>query len=250
MAGRHVKILALAFGLATVVSAQAGDALKLTDAKFHEIDSMERAARGRPNEEARLSALKAYRRGDHGDALRHFERAAYYADKYSQHSLSLMHWHGVGVPADRVQAYVWADLAAERGVRSLLLLRERMWQELSADERERARSMGPEHYARYGDEVAQRRAEGAMRRFVAKMTGSRAGFEAQKLEIAGRPQGGTFAPQVGSMSTMYIDSVAASREELYGDTRRDLAAYWARQDRLLDGRVEVGPMRPVRGRSR
>jgi hypothetical protein len=250
MAGRQVKILALAFGLATAVSAQAGDALRLTDAEFHEIESMERAAEGRPNEEARLSALKAYRRGDYGDALGHFHRGAYYADKFSQHSLSLMHWHGVGVPVDRVQAYVWADLAAERGARSLLLLRERMWQELSADERERARSMGPQHYARYGDEVARPRAEAIMRRFAAKMTGSRAGFDAQKLEIAGRPQGGTFAPQVGSMSTMYIDSVAASHEELYGGVRRDLVAYWAGQDRLLDGRVEVGPMRSVRGRAR
>lgn len=247
MAGRQVKAAVLAIGLAIAAPAQAGEALKLTDAKFHEIVSMEHAAKGRPNEEARLSGLKAYQRGDYGNALRHFERAAYYADKYSQHTLSLMHWHGVGVPVDRVQAYVWADLAAERGVRSMLLLRERMWQELSTGERERARAMGPESYARYGDEVARPRAEGVMRRFAAKMTGSRVGFDGQNMDISGAPTGGLFGPQVGSMSTMFMGAVAASPEELYGGTRRDMAAYWTEQNRLLDGRVEVGPMSPVRG---
>lgn len=250
MAGRQLKAVGLALGLAVSVSAQAGDRLKLTDAKFHEIDSMEHAAEGRPNEEARLSGLKAYERGDYGDAIRHFTRGAYHADKFSQHSLSLMHWHGVGVPVDRVQAYIWADLAAERGVRSLLLVRERMWQELSEQERERAKEAGADYYARYGDEAAKPRAEAVMRRFATKMTGSRVGFDGQMMEIAGRPQGGTFAPQSGSMSTMYMGSTAASREELYGGARRDLAAYWTEQDLLLGGRVDVGPLTPVRGKRR
>ena len=58
------------------------------------------------------------------------DRGVRYADKYSQHYLSLMSWHGVGVPVDRVQAYIWSDLAAERGSKRLLAIREKMWARL------------------------------------------------------------------------------------------------------------------------
>ena len=233
---------AIALGMAVVASAQASGPLKLTDAKFHEVVSMSHAAEGRPNEEARLAAMRAHLRGDHASAAAHFLRAAYYADKYSQHALSLLNWHGVGVPVDRVEAYVWADLAAERGRHQLLLVRERMWQDLSAEQRAQVQAIGPGFYARYGDAEAQPRAEAVMRRFAMKMTGSRVGFDGQMLEIAGRPQGGLFGPQVGSAGSAYMNSTAASRDDLYGETRRDFAAYWDGQDQLLDGRVEVGPV--------
>ena len=232
----------LVLGVMLAGTAQASEPLRLTDAKFHQVASMEHAAEGRPNEEARLAALRAHLQGEHATAVAHFRRAAYYADKYSQHALSLLYWHGVGTPADRVQAYVWADLAAERGRRQLLLVRERMWQELTAAERKEAQSVGPAYYARYGDEVAQPRAESIMRRFARNMTGSRVGFDGQMLEIAGRPSGGQFAPQMGGSASAYMGSAAATRDELYGETRNNFAAYWDDQDQLLDGHVEVGPV--------
>lgn len=231
--------IAIAVVLALAVSSapsHARDPLALTGASFHEIDSMEKGAQGRPNEEHRIAALKAYVRGDHARAAACFRTAAHYADKYSQHALSLIHWHGVGVPSDRVEGYVWADLAAERGSRKLLLVRERMWQELSEAERSRAQELGEEFYARFGDAVAQPRAESVMRRFATTMLGSRVGFDGRPMEATGKPTAGSFFPGTGSNTGSYMASTFATQEALYGGTRRDLAAYWREQDRVMVGR--------------
>ncbi len=232
--------------LLVATDASAGERLTLTDASFLEVDSGIKSAQGRPNEQSRLAGHKAYLRRDYGAAISHFERGAFYADKFSQHSLSLMYWHGVGVAPDPVQAYIWADLAAERGSKSLLLIRERMWADLGPAQREQAKAKGLDFYARYGDDVAQPRAEGAMRRFADDMTGSRVRFDGHLLDIVGAPMGGTYAPQMGSMASTYQNSPAASKEQLYGGDRRDMVAYWTGQTRLLDGKVNVGQLTPVR----
>ncbi|MBX3711659.1 MAG: sel1 repeat family protein [Lysobacter sp.] len=86
-----------------------------------------------------------------------FRVAASYADKYSQHRLSLLYWHGVGVEKDRVQAYLWADLAAERGYTEFLAVRERMWRQLDEAERAAAVERGPALYEHYGDPAAKQR---------------------------------------------------------------------------------------------
>ncbi|HGM5925234.1 TPA: hypothetical protein ACKP5H_003249 [Stenotrophomonas maltophilia] len=49
-----------------------------------------------------------------------------------------MLWNGQGGPADRALGYAWMDLAAERGTEWLVAQRERFWEALSPDERERA----------------------------------------------------------------------------------------------------------------
>lgn len=91
------------------------------------------------------------------NAANDFRIAASYADKYSQHRLSLLYWHGVGVEKDRVQAYLWADLAAERGYTEFLAVRERMWRQLDEAERAAAVERGPALYEQYGDPVAKQR---------------------------------------------------------------------------------------------
>ena len=119
------KALALALLIVAGVAGAHGrkaDTLILTDKTFMQLDAAVMASKDKPNEAERLYGLKAYQRGSYHDAAEHFRIAAQYADKYSQHYLSLMYWHGVGVAPDRVQAYVWADLAAERGSRSCVTL--------------------------------------------------------------------------------------------------------------------------------
>lgn len=91
------------------------------------------------------------------NAANDFRIAAGYADKYSQHRLSLLYWHGVGVEKDRVQAYLWADLAAERGYTEFLAVRERMWRQLDEAERAAAIERGPALYEHYGDPAAKQR---------------------------------------------------------------------------------------------
>lgn len=248
MKGSHWMLAALASCLMVGdLSAQITPPLRLTRAGFMDIDAQLMSAQGRPGEEWRIHGLKSHVSGRYDEAVQRFEHAAGYADKYSQHYLSLIYWHGQGVPVDRVLAYIWSDLAAERGSRKLLLIREKMWAELTADQRKQAVQRGAEYYARYGDDVAQPRAEREMRRFATNMTGSRVGFRNQKLETGGPPINGVFDVETGSNIAAYQVSLAGSPDELYG---RDgglkmLRDYWKAQDAQLEagtGWVEVGPI--------
>lgn len=149
-----LRIAALACALLLVGTAAAGERPKLTDPSFMDIDQLVVSAKGRPNEEARLRGLKSYQNRNDADAVAAFERAALYADKFSQHYLSLMYLDGVGVEKDPVQAYIWSDLAAERGARPLLAIREKMWAKLTPEQQAQVEWRGAEFYAKYGDDVA------------------------------------------------------------------------------------------------
>ena len=224
-----------------LVNEDPGSQLKLTDASLYDLANAMKPAQGRPNELSRIAGQMAYLRQDYAAAITQFERGAHYADKFSQHVLSLMHWHGIGVDPDPVQAYIWADLAAERGSNAMLLIREKMWTGLTPVQRDQAIAKGQEFHARFGDHAAKPRAEGAMRRFASHMTGSRVGFDGYPLAIAGPPNGGTFAA-TGNNSN---GSEVATAYQLYGGDRQDIPAYWTKQD-LGAGKVEVGPVAPVR----
>jgi hypothetical protein len=245
-------LVAAALCLLPPFHAFADEAPALTDANFMQLDEMLPSLRGRPNEEFRVQGLKAYQQGHYDDAIHRFELASEYADKYSQHYLSLIHWHGVGAPVDRVQAYIWSDLAAERGNPRLLAIREKMWAQLSAQEQARVPDAGASYYARYGDDVAKPRAEAEIRRFARNMTGSRVGYRNQRIDTGGGPVNGVFFSEVGSNAAAYAVSVAGSPDELYGKEGglKRLDTYWQEQDRLLDGSVEVGELETVRRNDR
>lgn len=106
------------------------------------------------NEYYRFKAAREASKGNWAHAARLFEIAARYGDKYSQHRLSLIHWHGVGAPKDRIDGYIWADLAAERGYPPLLAIREKMWEALTPEERAAVPARGKSRYAKYGDAAA------------------------------------------------------------------------------------------------
>ena len=95
-----------------------------------------------PDLNNRLRGMDAYRKGEFATALRYFMRAAYYADKPSQAMVAEMHSLGQGTSKDLVLAYVWMDMAAERGYLPFLGLRERYWDALSDAERERVSTVG------------------------------------------------------------------------------------------------------------
>jgi len=216
------------------------------DASFAQIQSALDTAAGRRNETHRLLALKSEKQGHAASAVRHFTSAARFADKYSQHRLSLAHWHGQGTPVDRAQAYIWADLAAERGHREFLQIRERIWMELSAAERERALAEGPAFYAEYGDAAAKPRQVRHMLAFLRRATGSHTGFQAENLQIAGGPTSGSFSSDTGAGTAGFDGSFQVSARSLYSRERIDREAYWTAQDDVLDwaarGRVEVGEL--------
>lgn len=254
--GAHRLLLHAALGGAACAlilhcstAAVAADALKLTDVNFMQADAQLRSAQGHPNEEWRYHGIKAYVSGRYDEAVVNFERAAGYADKFSQHYLSLIHWHGQGVPVDRVQAYIWSDLAAERGGHHLLAIREKMWRQLDDAQRAEVESRGAVFYERYGDSVAKPKAEKALRRFASQKTGSRVGYNNQNIDIInGGPIHGAFGGSPGMMAASAAVTGGSDEQQLYGEERTQAAAYWRAQDRHLDARtttVEVGPVSKV-----
>lgn len=243
---------AILLGIAAAASAAttAQVPVQLTQASFMEIDALVVSVKGRPNEEHRLRGLKSYKQGDYKRAIQSFESAAYHADKYSQHYLSLIRWYGIGVAPDRVDAYIWADLAAERGSKRLLAIREKMWSHLTPEQQRQALARGGDYYARYGDEAAKPRVESKMRNFARSMTGSRVGYRNAAIATGGGPVNGSMVVDTGSNAAAYAISVAGSADELYGREGglTMLKTYWQEQDQVLDrgGSVEVGPLKTVR----
>lgn len=194
---------------------------------FPQLDRAEAMARyGHPNEMWRYRALRALKLRQPERALADLGSAAKYGDKLSQHALSLMHWHGVGTAVDRARAYVWADLAAERGYRDLLLLREKMWMEMNARQRAQALLLGEAMYAEYGDAVAKPRMEWALRRALASATGSRVGASKDRIHIEN--YGAT-------------EGVGLSARDFFADERWNARNYWREQDRQWEARVIVLP---------
>ncbi|GHE42693.1 sel1 repeat family protein [Vulcaniibacterium thermophilum] len=181
-----------------------------------------------PDMKYRLLGMEAYREQRYEDAFRYFRRASFYADKPSQGMVAEMYWNGEGVAQDRALAYAWMDLAAERGYAGFLGLRERYWNALSAEERERALREGQAIYARFGDAAAKPRYEFQLRDGRRKMTGSRTGFNrGVQIHIPG-PAGG--------------QSIEGSK--YYDERYWDAEKYWAWHDQIWAkpriGRVEVG----------
>ena len=176
----------------------------------------------------RLMGLEAYGKRDFENALRFFRRAGYFADKPSQGMVAEMYWKGEGTARDPVQAYVWMDLAAERGYRGFLGLREQYWAALSEAERARAVNEGQQIYARYGDAAAKPRYEWQLRLGRKEIVGSRTGYTGNvQIEVPG-PGG--------------MQSIPGSKfyDERYWDAKK----YWAWQDKVWMkpriGRISIG----------
>lgn len=206
--------------------------------QLDEIDRSLQISDGLPNEKARLYGLRAYLKGNYRAAASSFRKAARYADKYSQHRLSLMYWEGRGVQRDHAVAYVWSALAAERDIPNLLDIRKSMWASLDEPERLRARALVPEYFERYGDAVTKPRQIRAMKRFATIRTGSRAGFDGGRVSM--------LTTALGAGGHAIDISRSVSPKSFYNEERSDPRRYWRIQDALLaGGTVEVGD--PVAG---
>ena len=181
----------------------------------------------------RLLGLEAYNQKRYGTALQYFRRAGFFADKPSQGMVAEMYWKGEGTPRDPVQAYVWMDLAAERGYQGFVGLRETYWKGLTDAERARAVEAGQAVYARFGDAAAKPRYEHQLRIGKSQMTGSRTGFNnGVQIEIPG-PSG----------------SQAIDGSKFYDERYWNAKKYWAWQDNLWAkpriGKVSVGEIENV-----
>jgi TPR repeat protein len=181
-----------------------------------------------PDMKYRMLGMEAYENKDYAEAMRFFRRAGFYGDKPSQGMVAEMYWNGQGVARDPVLAYVWMDLAAERGYRGFFGLRERYWTSLSEAERARAVEEGQAVYAKFGDAAAKPRYAFQLRAGRRQMTGSRTGFNHGVQIIVPGPEGGQ----------------AIEGSKFYDARYWDPKKYWAWQDNVWMkpkiGRVEIG----------
>jgi hypothetical protein len=183
-----------------------------------------------PDLRHRLNGLAQYEKGAMEYALTAFKRAARFGDKPSQAMLGEMYWKGEGVSAQPAEAYIWMDLAAERGYPLFLSRREHFWSAMTAEQRADALARGPNYYDQFGDAVATARLAKVLKRGKREVTGSRVGFVGNLSIILPSPGGG----------------IRVSGEDFYRDEYWVLDQYLAWQDRnwkdLPQGRVEIGPL--------
>jgi hypothetical protein len=205
--------------------------MKTSSKEFDEIRAL---TNSHPNERNRLAALEAYAQGRDERARELFRRAARFADKYSQQRLAIMHWYGQGGGADPVMAYVWADLAAERGYPGLLAMREEIWAKLSPEQQRQAVSKGQTYYGEFGDAVAKPRLEKVLFQRSRQVTGSRTGWVGALSVIAPDRGAGALGNALGG---------GRSLADYYAEYRWDPKMYWKLEDALFGGgEVEVGPL--------
>jgi TPR repeat protein len=228
---RHSISLLLAAALAAACAGAHGQSITQADSDpaedpfMAEVGYMEL----HPDVEYRQLAMQSHRRGHYQTALEHFRRAGFFGDKPSQGLAAEMYWKGEGTPADRALAYVWMDMAAERGYRDLVSLRERYWAAMTLEERKRALELGPALYKVYGDPTVKPRYERRLTRLRNQITGSHIGVDVGVGASAGNE--GMFQEQskVGG---------------LYARANWDAKQYWVRQDtfwqRRFGGTVNVG----------
>jgi hypothetical protein len=221
--------------LSKVLSSEQAVAVDTDALAVKEFDALVKMAVNHPNELYRIYANKAAAAGNWRDAARNFRIAARHADKYSQHRLSLMYWHGVGVGTDRVEAYIWADLAAERGYPQFLAIREKMWGELTPQQQAEVPARGRSIVEEYADVVAKPRTERAIAQGKRQMTGSRTGFDA-----------GVIVSSIGPGNQLFGSLGGINLKAMYDASRTDPKKYWAFEDMVWkNGMVEVGEIENV-----
>jgi hypothetical protein len=218
-----------------------------------------------PDQTNRERGFDAYREGAYQRAMERFLHAARYADKPAQLAISMMYWHGEGVPQDPVMAYVWSDLAAERGYIAFLRFREEIWATLTTEQQQRAVEMGQAMYAEYGDDVAKKRLNRLLQRGLSKRTGSRTGSDfgpigvvqldattramLGALTLYQQPNRGIGAISPGDFSLRGLSHLTSEiRNRMsggyYNEAHWKPDAYWELQDAIWSGRgkVEIGPL--------
>lgn len=240
------RLLALSCALLLPIAAHAGSlensgvgeqsvAVETDAMAVADFDALVKMAVNHPNELYRIYANKAAASGDWSDAARNFRIAARHADKYSQHRLSMLYWHGVGVGTDRVEAYIWADLAAERGYPQFLAIREKMWAELTPKQQAEVPERGRRIVAEYADAVAKPRAERAIAQGKRQMTGSRTGFDA-----------GVIVSSIGPGNQLFGSLGGTNLKVMYDASRTDPKKYWAFEDYVWkEGMIKVGEIEAV-----
>jgi hypothetical protein len=126
-----------------------------------------------PDMKYRREGWLAFEAGQYPQAIAHFTEAARFGDKMSQAMLAEMAWKGQGQAVNRPLGYAWADLAAERGYRQFVALREQYWAQLTAEEQATAIKVGQPLLPVYSQAVTQVALDKHLRKARRYMTSGR-----------------------------------------------------------------------------
>ena len=228
--------LAIVLFLALPMTGQTGEPEDTVDPSVNSMILTRGFMDAHPDLDYRNKGMHAYAKKRFKAAFQYFQRAAFYADKSSQGMLAEMLWNGEGLAKDHVLAYIWMDVAAERGYELLVQQRERYWSLLDAEEKTRIAPESVEIRSVYGDAAAKRRIAAVLRRARSNITGSHLGST------------------VGSALTISVPGPAGGSRAIDGSTYFD-PQYWdpGKYQAWLDGawknvrtpKVDVGAVEQV-----
>jgi len=74
---------------------------------------------------------EAFDQGDYATALKEWRALAAQGHAEAQYNLGVMYYRGYGVTKDNVQAYMWLNLAAMRGLETARTLRDRLAEKMT-----------------------------------------------------------------------------------------------------------------------
>jgi len=205
---------------------------------------------GHPDLRFRKRAERWYIQDQKSRAMENYRQAARFADKHSQARIAEMLWAGDGVEPDRAIAYVWMDMAAERGYQAFLARREHFWSRLDETDRARALREGIALYETYGDEVAKPRMERALIAGRRKVAGSRVGFVGSGTVFSAGPARGSGGGRPGMAGGAFEETLrngqSFTTERFFDPAYWTPRFYWEWQLHLHTltehGTVEVGPL--------
>jgi hypothetical protein len=256
---RRWVVVGLLSAFAGVAAAQAPNA-SMHDATVQKVlTAMERTPTdGHPDLYGEFNGMQRFSSGNYKAAMKYFLIGARYADKLSQLSIGLMYLNGRGVQEDRVAAFAWIAIAAERRYPSFLATRDEVWSRLNAQQREQAKALIEKLYPEYGDATAKPRLAKRLRWARESFTGSMLGFGsgwvtsltpaqyAQSLS-PGTKSASAAGQWAGPMPPCGADSIDGAAipgcGNLYAKWRWDPKLYFKVRDSTWTGTVTVGPIR-------
>lgn len=193
---------------------------------------------GHPDLFGRFAGTQCYADHHYACALKYFKYGAFYADKFSQLALGLMYANGTGVQKNPIKAWAWLALASSRGYPEFVATRKRIGRQLNHGERMQAEADLRLLQLTYGDKVAERRMLSTMRSALAQMTGSRTGYDAGGITIAGP------AYTVGAPSLTPLGFGNPLRDKWYWTPDKD---YFAQRDAQWggEGTVSIGKLQQI-----
>lgn len=187
-----------------------------------------------------------YEKANYTDAFRSYLALAKKGDSFSQYRVSYMYLEGQGQEADIVEAFVWANLAAQNRADPLIDYRDTVARMVPAKEQPRAMRKLDYYMRKWGDRQLAADMITQTKRELRDCTGSRLGSRCEEVYAAEMPKfwgmnpgngreaesvGGTGGKAVASSSDIGLQP---------GAPQRDVDYYQGLRQRIVELNKHIG----------